>query len=88
MLLFDVGVQGWVAEVGLRAVAALEVAAFNVVLGAALILGSPVVVSAVIVRATAPVVVSSSTHGLLVLADHALHLVTHGANHMRHTWIS
>jgi len=35
MLLLDVGVEGGVAQVGLGAVAALEVAAFHIVLAAA-----------------------------------------------------
>ena len=49
VLLFNVGVQGRVAEVGLGAVAALEVAPFHVVLAAALALARPIVVLIVVV---------------------------------------
>ena len=86
MLLFYMGVESWVAQIGLRTIAALKVTTLDVILGAALALATALILSAVIIVAV--VVPGANCIGLLALATtHVLHLtggcICHILDHVR-----
>ena len=92
VLLFDVGVEGRVAEVGLRAVAALEVAPFHVVLATALSLPCPVVVLVVVILRSSIVLpfiaLSASASHVLDCQALSLAVALHSAHHVGHTMVA
>lgn len=82
MLLLNMSVKGWIAQIRLRTIAALEVTTFDVILGAAFALATALILSAIIIA------VFIAGVGILALATtHVLHLVgscvCHVLDHVR-----
>ena len=86
MLLLDMSVEGWIAQIGLWTITALEVTTFDVILGAAFALATSIIISAIIIVAI--VIADSNCISILALTTaHVLHLasscVCHVLDHVR-----
>lgn len=83
MLLLNMSVKGWIAQIRLRTIAALKVTTFDVILRAAFALATALILSAIIIA------VFIAGVGILALATttHVLHLVgscvCHVLDHVR-----
>ena len=79
MLLLDMGVEGWIAQISLWTIAALEVTTFDVILGAAFAFATAVILVAAIIVA---VVIASAIVLTLATATHVMHLACGCASHV------
>lgn len=71
MLLLDMGVEGWIAQISLWTIAALEVTTFDVILGAAFAFATAIIVVAAIIVA---VVIAGAIVLTLATPTHVMHL--------------